>query len=170
MWLKQEYCTLISQNNLLAWMEIWAFAAVRLVLFISTSFRHFLMFLHTFNYNAWTKRTSRKLLFVQTFCQRERQEQQREARWEKTWFGWMLPACQSRPKRKFEIKMVTWVVTVGYRFILVWVSHRDKLRGRGDHYCWVYVSWLPLKGSRRVKHCSRWSSWKQHSSTGDIHK
>ncbi len=81
-------------------MVIWAFTAAHLVLFISAfscSFRQLLVSKHSSN-TLPAKTTSRKLLFVQTFCWRGRQERERNVKREEKWpwaAGWKRT---SKPK------------------------------------------------------------------------
>lgn len=158
-------------NNPLAWMVIWAFAAVLLVLFIPTSFRQFLMFLYTSNamsghtHTHTKNRTSWKLLLSLWHFIEERGQKQTE---------WRLPVCHSWPKRKFEIKMVTWVWQRAIDSSRFGVSHGNTLRGRGVYCCWSYAS-RPIQGTRllsglkgnRGKLFSLFCG-ERHSSTVDI--
>ena len=146
-WL-EEYCSLISQNNPQAWMGIWAFAAVRLALFIwtfSCSFRQLLASLHTSNTTP-EKTTSRK----SAVCSDILSEWEAGAGERNQMRGKSGPEQQAgsfHPNQRGNLRWEWspgWRQRAGYWFVLAGVRHWDKLRG--NPWRWS----LPLNACQRA--------------------
>lgn len=155
-------------------MVIWAFAAVRSVLFIPTfscSFRQLLESLHTSN----TTREKKKNIFKETTVCSILSERKAGAGERSQMRGEVALSGRSGAfnQTKEEIWDEDGHLGDDSGLVIDLSSWGGEIPG-GDRYCCMSagpsgnMAATGLKGSRGVRHCSRWPFWKQHSTNKSL--